>query len=282
MKLYGRSISPVRHAQTLCLVSLAGALLATGCASLNASPVDEARAVVQAARTSPNVTPDSLDVEQAERQLALAEAALESGRFQHRVDHEAGMAKSYARVAVVQGEARLAQQETSDYLARAVRDSEGTRQQVEIAVRRARALDAEQTERGLVLTLGGVLFGFDSAQLKPEAQLALARVAGFLIAAENREVLVEGFTDDVGTEEYNLELSQQRAESVTATLIGNRVDPARILAAGFGPAFPVASNEDDEGRSLNRRVEIIILEPGLSAAVAQRGGRLPGVAAGPE
>ena len=266
MKLYGRSTSPVHHARALCLVSLAGVLIATGCVSLNAAPVEEARAAVQAARTDPNITPDSLDVEQAERHLVLAEAALESGRFQNRVDHAASMAKSYARVAVTQGEARLAQQETSDYLARAVRDSEGTRTQVEIALRRARALDAEQTERGLVLTLGGVLFGFDSADLKPEAEISLARIAGFLIAAEDREVLVEGFTDNVGTEEYNLELSKLRAEAVTATLVGNHVDPSRILAAGFGPAYPVASNEEGEGRALNRRVEVIILDPGLSAA----------------
>ena len=149
-------------------------------------------------------------------------------------------------------------------------------------MRRASALDAEQTERGLVLTLGGVLFGFDSAELKPEAELSLARIAGFLIAAEDREVLVEGFTDNVGTEEYNLELSKQRAEAVTATLVENRVAPSRILAAGFGPAYSVASNDEDEGRALNRRVEIIILDPGLSAAQARRGGGLPGVATGPE
>ena len=282
MKRREVSTSSFHHARALCLVALAGALLATGCASLNAAPVEEARAAIQAAAADPNVGPGSLDLEQAERHLALAEAALDSGRYQSPVDHEATMAQSYARVAVVVGEARLAQQETSTYLARAVRDVKGTREQVEIALRRARALDAEQTERGLVLTLGGVLFGFDSAELKPEAEFSLARIAGFLIAAEDREVLVEGFTDNVGTEEYNLGLSAKRAEAVSAALVGNRVDASRIEAAGFGPAFPVASNEQDEGRALNRRVEVIILEPGLSAAQARRTGELPGVAAGPE
>jgi outer membrane protein OmpA-like peptidoglycan-associated protein len=270
------------HVRASCAIVLGSALVAMGCASLNSAPVEEARAAISAAAADPNVAPGSLDLEQAERHLALAEAALESGRYQSPVDHEADMASRYARVAEVHGEARLAQREASEYLETAIRDSEGTRQQVAVALQRARALDAEQTERGLVLTVGGVLFGFDSAELKPEAGVALARISGFLIAAEDREVLVEGFTDNVGTEKYNLQLSKQRAEAVTAALVGNRIEPSRIEAAGFGPAYPVASNEQDEGRALNRRVEIIILEPGLSTAQARRRGELPGVAAGPE
>ncbi len=130
-----------------------------------------------------------------------------------------------------------------------------------------------------MLTLGGVQFAFDSAELKPEAQLSVARVAGFLIAADNREILVEGYTDDVGEKDYNLNLSKHRAESVRDALAANRISTSRILADGFGAAFPVASNETEEGRQTNRRVEIVILEAGQAAAEFRRSSWLPDVAA---
>ena len=218
------------------------------------------------AQTHEGVDPGSLDLEEAGRHLALAEEALEDG-FQAEVDHQAYMATNYARVAELQGETRLAQKGASGYLDSARRETSRTRSAVDLAVRRARsaaqrarALDAQQTERGLVLTLGGVLFKFDSADLKPEATVSVARVAGFLIALDDREVLIEGHTDNVGSDEYNLELSKQRAESARAALIESGVGESRIVAKGFGASMPVASNDEDEGRQRNRRVEIIILE----------------------
>ncbi len=75
----------------------------------------------------------------------------------------------------------------------------------------------------------------------------------------------------MGTEEYNRKLSAQRAEAVRAALIENRVDEGRIAATGHGPMYPVADNETDEGRAQNRRVEIVILDPGESAATVLRG-----------
>jgi len=261
------------------LIGLAGIALVSGCISLDTTSVEQARAAVESARGDSNIEPGSLDLEQAERHLVLAEEALDSGRFQVDVDHEAYLAATYARVAQIHGEANLAREETSTYLARARGETARTRMQVESAIQFARALDAEQTERGLVLTLGGVQFAFDSAELKPEAQLSVARVAGFLIAADNREILVEGYTDDVGEEDYNLNLSKRRAESVRDALAANRISTSRILADGFGAAFPVASNETEEGRQTNRRVEIIILEAGQAAAEFRRSSGLPDVAA---
>jgi outer membrane protein OmpA-like peptidoglycan-associated protein len=272
-------VSFLSHTGIAVSFGLAVIVLASGCISLDATPVEQARAAVESARSEANIEAGSLDLEQAERHLALAEEALESGGFQVKVDHEAYMAVTYARVAQVQGEAHLAREETSAYLARARGETTRTRMQVESAIRFARALDAQQTERGLVLTLGGVQFAFDSADLKPEAQLSVARVAGFLIASDNREVLVEGYTDNIGEEDYNLDLSKRRAESVRDALIENRISMTRILADGFGAAFPLASNEDEEGRQTNRRVEIVILEPGQAAADFRRSGGLPDVAA---
>jgi outer membrane protein OmpA-like peptidoglycan-associated protein len=228
-------------------------------------------------------TEELLDKRQEPRRhLALAEKALDTGRYQEDVDHQARLATSYAQVAVVESEANLAKEATSVYLARASRNTTVTRREIDYAVGRAKILDAMETVRGLVLTLRGVDFAFDSAELTHEGEVAAARVAGFLIAADNREVLIEGYTDDQGTEEYNLELSLRRAEALGAALVANGVSSARIAADGFGPALPVASNEDDAGRAKNRRVEVIILKPGLFAAKERRTGGLPSVGAGAE
>ena len=251
-------------------VVLTALALSMGCASLDAAPVEDARAAVQSARSHANVDSDSLDLEEAGRHLALAEDALGDG-FQAAVEHHAYMATNYARVAQAQAEARLAQDEASGYLDRTLRNTARTQSAVELAVRRARALDAQQTERDLVLTLGGVLFAFNSAELKPEAAVSVARVAGFLIAMDDREVLIEGHTDNVGSDEYNLELSEHRAQSARAALIESGIAASRIVAKGFGSSMPVASNDEDAGREKNRRVEIIILDSGRRAAQSRRG-----------
>jgi outer membrane protein OmpA-like peptidoglycan-associated protein len=227
-------------------------------------------------------TEELLDKRQEPRRhLALAEKALDAERFQEDVDHQALLATSYAQVAVVESEANLAKEATAAFLARASLNTSVTRSEVDYAVGRAKFLDAMETARGLVLTLDGVDFAFDSAELTQPGQLAAARLAGFLIAADNREVLVEGYTDDRGTEEYNLKLSLRRAEALAAALVNNGVSPTRIAAAGFGPGLPVASNDTGEGRAQNRRVEVTILKPGLVAVQEQRVGGLPSVGAGP-
>lgn len=120
-------------------------------------------------------------------------------------------------------------------------------------------LEARPTERGLVLTLGSdVLFDFDRYDLKPGAERTVSRIAEFLNEYEERQVLIEGFTDSVGSREYNMGLSQRRANAVRTALVQRDVDPARIRVRGYGPDFPVASNDSDAGRQLNRRVEVII------------------------
>jgi len=254
------------------LVLLATALaLFAGCASLDPTSVEESRRIVKSARGDGRIDASrSIDMQEAERHLQLAEKALDSGRFQDEVDHQAYLAAGHAKIAKANAAANTADRTASNLLNQARRQATDTRQVVELAVERARALQATQTERGIVLTLGGVLFGFDSAELKPEAARSAARVAGFLIALGDRNVLVEGHTDSKGTEEYNVELSLRRAESVRASLIEDGVAPDRIVSEGFGPAFPIASNDDEAGRAKNRRVEVIILEPGRTAADSRR------------
>lgn len=123
-----------------------------------------------------------------------------------------------------------------------------------------RELEAQQTERGLLVTLGDVLFAFDKAELSAQAAPRLDKLAGFLMQFPERHMLIEGYTDSVGNEAYNLSLSERRAQAVRDALVQRGVASARISARGFGKAHPVADNGSADGRAMNRRVEIVIAD----------------------
>ncbi len=131
-------------------------------------------------------------------------------------------------------------------------------------------LHAKQTKRGLVLTLGDVLFETNKADLLPGAMRSIDKLAAFLKSYPNRKVLIEGHTDSRGSEAYNLKLSQKRANAVKEALIERGIDPSRIIAKGYGEAYPVASNLTAAGRQQNRRVEIVILDEGVDPATMMR------------
>lgn len=118
-------------------------------------------------------------------------------------------------------------------------------------------LQAKQTERGMVLTLGDVLFDTGQATLKPGAQSVLDRVAGFMAKNDGTKVIIEGHTDSRGSDSYNEELSQRRAQAVSDALAAHGIDRGRVEAVGRGEALPVASNDSAAGRQQNRRVEIV-------------------------
>jgi outer membrane protein OmpA-like peptidoglycan-associated protein len=126
-------------------------------------------------------------------------------------------------------------------------------------------LQAKETDRGLVLTLGDVLFESGKAQLKSGAAGNLNTLVMFLNNYPNRTVLIEGYTDSVGSDDYNQGLSSRRAESVQAYLVGQGIDRGRLSASGLGESAPVADNESAMGRQLNRRVEVIISNPDLAS-----------------
>ena len=125
-------------------------------------------------------------------------------------------------------------------------------------------LKAKQTEKGIVLTLGDILFETGKANLMPGAMHSIDILADFLKKYPKRNVLIEGFTDSTGSETYNLGLSQRRADSVRDALTARGIAAERITAKGYGKRFPVASNSTSAGRQQNRRVEITILEEGVS------------------
>ena len=127
--------------------------------------------------------------------------------------------------------------------------------------RLAKALEdmqASQTSRGIVLTLDDVLFDTGRSELKSGAQRSIEQIAAFLNENPERKVQIEGFTDSQGPDEFNLELSQRRADAVAMAIIRRGIDAQRVRAMGYGEEFPVASNANAGSRQLNRRVEVIV------------------------
>jgi outer membrane protein OmpA-like peptidoglycan-associated protein len=127
-------------------------------------------------------------------------------------------------------------------------------------------LNAKPTDRGLVVTLGDVLFTSGQADLKAGATGNLNKLVAFLNEYPSRTVMIEGYTDSVGSEDYNQGLSQRRADSVKAYLVGQGIGSVRLVAAGKGESAPVAGNDSAAGRQQNRRVEVIINTPPAAAS----------------
>ncbi len=124
--------------------------------------------------------------------------------------------------------------------------------------KRVGELEARPTDRGLVLTLGDVLFDFGQATLKTGGTQTVNKLGEFLEEYPDRHILIEGFTDSIGSEESNMTLSTRRAQNVKNALMNKGIQSERIRIRGFGTQHPVASNATDEGRRQNRRVEIVI------------------------
>jgi outer membrane protein OmpA-like peptidoglycan-associated protein len=126
-----------------------------------------------------------------------------------------------------------------------------------------RDLEGARVERvgeGIKITFSsGILFDVNKATLRPEAATNLGDLAVILQKYPDTDILVEGHTDSDGTEEYNLELSRQRAQSVANSLAAEKVNPTRFPQMGYGESQPVATNETAEGRQQNRRVELAIM-----------------------
>jgi outer membrane protein OmpA-like peptidoglycan-associated protein len=268
------------------VIGMALALGIAGCASTpepNAALVN-ARTVVNGAQADPGVNKyAALDLEAAKNQLNNAEAAStnhnDAGIAQpaYLAVQTARLAEAHAaaktddaRVAAGQGErdkiqlaARTREVDTANVATNKATE-ESARLQAEVD-----QLKAKPTPRGLVLTLGDVLFDTGRAELNPGSARKLDQLAQFLTEHSERRVQIDGFTDSVGTDSYNRDLSQRRADAVRSSLIARGVDSSRISSQGYGKGFPVADNTDSGGRQLNRRVEVVIGEDN-GAAIAAR------------
>jgi outer membrane protein OmpA-like peptidoglycan-associated protein len=123
-----------------------------------------------------------------------------------------------------------------------------------------------KTARGVVVNLPDILFDLNKATLKPNTQVALAKLAGIVQLFPKINLRIEGYTDSTGTDEFNMRLSRERAESVRSFLAQQGVAASRLTTAGYGPKFPVADNATAEGRAKNRRVEIVLAEGSIQGA----------------
>jgi outer membrane protein OmpA-like peptidoglycan-associated protein len=121
-----------------------------------------------------------------------------------------------------------------------------------------RVLPTTDTPRGLKVNMADVLFAFGKYDLRPNTREALAKLSGIVLGHPGLKLSVEGYTDSIGSDEVNQTLSQKRADTVRDYLVQQGVDASSITATGFGKSNPVASNDTDQGRQQNRRVEIII------------------------
>lgn len=198
------------------------------------------------------------DVRTAEAQRARALASQAQAQAMNAEQRAAG-AEQRAAGAEQRAVGAEAQVATAQALANAAQaDATQAKAEADALAQRLADLQAKQTERGVLVTLGDVLFEFNRAEIKPTAQASLTKLADFLKQYPGRRVLIEGHTDNVGSDAYNAELSRRRAESVAMQLEAMGVQAPRVTVVGYGKQYPVASNTTDTNRALNRRVEVYL------------------------
>ena len=210
---------------------------------------------------------------EAAHQAQLAAQAQSDEDARRRAQAEAAQAQAQAAQAQAeaQQQAALAQQQLAQAQAATAQAAaaeadrqrqEAIRQKEEMRARLLaqlnQVLQTRDTARGLIVSMPDVLFDFNKYTLKPEARERLARISGIVLAYPDLKLQIEGYTDSIGADEYNLELSQKRADGVRAYLISSSVPPDHVNSQGFGKSNPVADNSTAAGRKLNRRVDMIV------------------------
>lgn len=277
--------------RTFPLTLIAVAIL-SGCSSM---PQNENLAAAHSRYNDAKFNPDvvnqaPLELQEAGNSLAVADAALNKHEDESDVNHlayiaqqqvaiaeetakrktaelavsNAGAKRDKIRLDSRTAEANAAEQQVT--LAHATND----RQATELAVAGANAerdqaliaqlkeLNAKKTERGMMITLGDVLFNTDQAQLKPGGIRNMEKLAEFMTQYPAYKVSVEGHTDSRASVRHNQQLSERRAEAVQTVLLNRAITSERITTHGFGKQYPIASNKTSAGRQLNRRVEVIL------------------------
>lgn len=288
MEITGR----IRNGKALGAAAALSLVLA-GCASAPLPPpgAAEARTKLTRLQSDPNLAeraPTALkDAEAAVHTAELPVSKAEAELGAHRVyiadrKVEIAMARASTRYAEDQ-RAKFASERDSARLAARTAEADAAkleatmaRSEAEAAAEKAAelrrqiaALEAEATDRGLVLTLGDVLFATGKSEVKVGARSNLNKLVAFLNSYPERTVQIEGHTDSVGSEESNQALSQRRAESVRAYLVQQGIAANRLTAVGLGENQPVASNDTQSGRQQNRRVVAIIDNPAPANASAR-------------
>ena len=262
------------------MTALTAVLAACASAPQRNDQLEQARTEVQTLSADPLAQQAaSGDLDAARASLDQADSAMQQKLPPEKVNQLAYLAMRHAEA----GEARITEararqevargQQDRDRILMQAREREARNAQTQAAVAQNQAaatrgeladaqkeladLKAKQTDRGLVMTLGDVLFDTGRATLKPGADRDMDRLAQALRDNANTRVIIEGHTDSVGGEDYNLALSERRADAVGSALRSRGVPADRFEVKGLGKAFPVATNDTQAGRQQNRRVEIV-------------------------
>jgi outer membrane protein OmpA-like peptidoglycan-associated protein len=294
---------------TAAVASLASVILAACVATPQHNDMlEHARVVVSNAQSNPNVAGEAhADLVTAVAALNQGDTLLKEGKPATEIDHQAYIAERFGLAAQRGADFAVSEKaiadannrrnsvllaarereigrandraDTKTLEANAARsDAQMSAEQAAAAQQRAQELEsaladlqAKKTDRGLVITLGDVLFATGRADLKSGSRHSLEKLSAFLHEYPQRTVQIEGFTDSVGTDDYNQSLSERRAAAVRDALTGMGISSDRIQARGLGKSSPVADNESATGRQQNRRVEVIISESdGRSATVTRQ------------
>lgn len=268
-------------ARILVVATLAAVLAACSTVPERNSALEQARDRYASVRADPQVNalaPDEL--KNAGESLRAAEKAMADGSPASTIDHLAYMTAQRVVIAQETASSRASQAITAgaaaerDKLRLSMRTAEAdtaqrqlaqSRQEVQRSDARISSLEAElrepnakETPRGMVVTLGGVLFRTGQAQLLPASASDMSKLADFLKRNPERTASIEGHTDSVGNANANRLLSERRAQAVMTALVRMDVAADRLRTQGFGEENPIASNDHATGRQMNRRVEVVI------------------------
>ena len=220
-----------------------------------------AREAVQAAEDARIMTVRKMREEDALKQKEAQMQAEQSAQ-------QSALAAQQAAAQQAEAEARAAQAEAAAERAKAeqaaaMHQAQSANDQTEQMRERLKAqlnavLETRETARGLIVNMSDVLFDFNKYTLKPDAREKLAKVSGILLSYPGLTLQVEGYTDNIGSDEYNQKLSEERADSVAGYLQTQGVAQNNISAQGYGKTNPVADNSTADGRQQNRRVQLVV------------------------
>ncbi len=215
-------------------------------ANARAAEETQRRTEAEAQAAAANAAAQNAEQQKKEAELAMAQA------------REAQQQAEAARQAALAEEAKLTTEKADALKAKqqAEEDAQALRHKLEQQLNMI--LQTRDTARGLIVNMSDVLFDFNQATLKPGAKEKLAKVSGILLAYPALHLSVEGYTDSIGTPEYNMKLSQRRADSVRDYLVSHGISADNVQAIGKGEANPVATNSTAAGRQQNRRVELVV------------------------
>jgi outer membrane protein OmpA-like peptidoglycan-associated protein len=232
------------------------------------------REAVQTAEDAREIAVKKIDEERQANERQAASNAVAQSKTQAddatrlKEQAQADAANSQADAAKSQADAeqaRLAAQTAQQGEHQAIVDKAAIRAQLSEQLNRI--LATRDSARGLIVSLSDVLFDTGKYSLKPGAREKLAKVAGILIAYPGLNIEVDGYTDNVGGDEMNQKLSENRANAVRGYLVEQGVGSAAVTAKGFGNTLPVASNDNASGRQENRRVELVVSGDAIGSPV---------------